>query len=241
MSTPVWLAATSGQPTLARQVNQLLGTHATQLIYTGASLGGQTTAGSGGTATNGLWLAQAFTPGTNQSPGRFLLTMSVTGSPGPFTVSIQTDASGHPSGTALATTVVPPGYVPGSSTQITIPLPCSLTVATQYWIVINAVGDPSDLYTWFKSNQASGASTSTNGSTWTAQAYGFLYSRNDQSAVTPLVHTYDDAGARWATLVTAAGTNLVSKFDDYVTGQSAGYVQAQRTLIYSIAALAFIT
>lgn len=237
----MWLAATSGQPTLAQQVNQFLGTHAAQFIYTGASLGGQNTAGSGSTSTNGLYVAQGFTPGSTQAPGRFVLTLSRTGAPAPLVVSVQTDASGHPSGTVLATTTVPSGYVPTGSTALSIPLPCSLTSGTPYWLVLNAVGDPSDLYSWFRSNQASGVSTSTNGTTWTAQTYGCLYLRYDQSAVTPLLHAYDDAGARWAAFTTAAGTNLVTSLDEYAAGQAGGYVQAQRTLAYNVNLLSSVT
>lgn len=241
MSTPAWLAATSGQSPLAAQINQFLGTHAIQVFYTGASLGGQTTAGSGSVATNGTYLAQGFTPGINQTPGRFLLTMSVTGSPAPFTVSVQTDNAGKPSGTLLVSTTVPSGYVPGSSTAITIPLPCTLTAATPYWIVINAVGDVSNFYSWFKSNQASGVSTSTNGSTWTAQTYGVLYQRFDQSVVNPPVHTWEDTGARWSTLVSNATSSALTALDEYTTGQGSGYLQSQRTFTYSTGLLTAVT
>ena len=58
--TTTWLAATTGQPPLAQQVNQLLVTHPFQNIYTG-TLQASATGGSGSTSTNGLWLAQSFT------------------------------------------------------------------------------------------------------------------------------------------------------------------------------------
>lgn len=229
MATPSWIAATPGQPPLANQVNQFLGTHAIQFVYTGVSLGGQTTAGTGSTATNGLYITQTFTPGTTQAPGRFVLTLARTGSPAPLTVSIQTNSAGAPSGTSVASTSVPSGYVPTGATAVSIPLPCSLTASTVYWIVLNAVGDASNFFSWSKSNQTSGVSTSTNGTSWTTQTYGCLYQRFDQSAVAPLLHTYEDTGARWTTLVSGAGTALAG-IDEYTVGQASGYLQSQRTI-----------
>ena len=41
------------------------------------------------------------------------------------------------------------------------------TPSTTYWVVMKAAGDVSDYYTWLKSTLTSGASTSTNGTTWT--------------------------------------------------------------------------
>ena len=233
MPTPAWIGASTSSPPLAAQINQFLGAHQATYLYTGASLGGQATAGSGAVNTNGLYVAQAFTPGSNQSPGRFLLTLAVTGSPAPLTLSIQTNIAGAPSGTALATTKVPPGFLTGSATSTSIPLPCTLASGVEYWIVAGAVGDASDYYSLSKSNQTSGVSTSTNGTSWTTQTYGILYSRFDQSAVLPLVHTWEDFGARWTTF--AFNTNgTPSKLEEYTVAQAAGdYVQSVRAFTYS--------
>src|SRR5579863_9494821 len=101
MTAPNWLAATAGNSALATQVNQFLGTHAVQYVYTGVVLGGSTTLGSGGVNTNGLYIAQAMTPGSNQALGRMVMTVSVTGTPGPLVFSLQSNNAGAPSGTVL--------------------------------------------------------------------------------------------------------------------------------------------
>ncbi len=218
MAAP-YLAATSGQPPLAQHIDQFLISHATTYLYTGTQQGGQTTLGSGSAATNGLYLAQSFTAGSSFSLGRVVLTLALTGAPVPTTVSIQTSSAGAPSGTVLVSTSLPPAMVPASAATVSIPVPCTLTSGTTYWIVVAAAGDASDFYAWSKSNQTSGASTSTNGSTWTAQAYGFYYALYDQSAVLPLVHAYDDAGARWSTLAWSAGQ--LTALQEYTVGQTA--------------------
>jgi hypothetical protein len=216
---PTWIAATGGQPPLAQHVDQFLVSHPTTYLYTGAAQGGQTTLGSGSVATNGLYLAQSFTPGSSFSLGRVVVTLALTGLPVPATVSIQTSSGSAPSGTVLVSTSLPPAMVPGSAATVSIPAPCTLTSGTTYWIVVAAAGDASDFYAWSKSNQTSGASTSTNGTTWSAQAYGFYYALYDQSAVLPLVHAYDDAGARWSTLAWSAGQ--LTALQEYTAGQTA--------------------
>jgi hypothetical protein len=233
VATPAWKGASVNSPGLASQVNQFLGTHAATFIYTGATLGGQTTAGAGAVNTNGLYVAQTFTPGSTQTPGRFHLTLAVTGTPPPLTLTIQGTTAGAPSGSTLATTVLPPGFLTGAPTSTSIPLPCSLTNATQYWIVANAVGDVSNFYSLSKSNQVTGVSTSANGTTWTTQAYGIIFDRWDQSLVQPLVHTYEDSGARWTTLAWNAN-NQPSKLSEYTVAQAANdYVQSVRSFSYS--------
>lgn len=237
VATPAWLGATATQAAQAGQINQFLGTHAVTYLYTGVVLESQAVAGSGGIATNGTYLGQHFTPGANQSVGRITLNLSVTGTPPPLTVTMQTTTGAGPSGTILATTLVPPGFVTASSTAVAIPLPCSLTSGTEYWIVLNAVGDASNFYTWFKSNQTSGASTATALPTWTAQTYGFLYAVYDTTAGNTLVHTYADSGARWATFVLNAN-GTPSQISEYTVAQgSAQYVQSVRALAYSGALL----
>lgn len=233
MTTPAWIGATTGQPPLAAQINQFLGTHATTYIYTGVTLGGATVLGSGSVTSNGLYVAQAFTPGSSQSPGRFVFSMSVTGSPSPLTVSIQTSSGSAPSGTALVSTTIPAQWMPGTQTLVSVPLPCSLTASTTYWAVFNAVGDASDYYSLYKSNQTSGVSTSTNGTSWASQTYGIYYARYDQSAVLPLVHTWTDSGARWTTVASNTG-NQPTNLQEYTVAQGSGqYVYSNRAFTYS--------
>jgi hypothetical protein len=111
-----------------------------------------------------------------------------------------------------------------------------VTASTTYWIVTTAVGDPSDLYSWSKSNQVSGASTSANGSTWTAQAYGLLYQVYDQSASGNLTHTWEDSGARWTGL-TYNASNQITGLAEYTVAQASGYIEANRTLTYTSGSL----
>lgn len=235
-----WLAATTGQPPLAQQVNQFLTTHPTAYLYTGVQQGGQTTLGSGSANTNGLYLAQQFVAGSSFSLGRVVLTLALTGAPVTTTVSVQTNSGSAPSGTVLASTTLPPAMVPASAGLVSVPLPCALTSGTTYWIVVAAAGDASDFYAWSKSNQVSGASTSTNGTAWTAQTYGFYYALYDQSAVAPLVHTYEDGGVRWSTWTWSGA--LPTGLQEWTQGQTAtGYLSSSRTLTYSGADLVSIS
>lgn len=232
MTTPAWIGATPGSPPLAAQVNQLLTTHAITYLYTGVQQGGHTTLGSGGVNSNGLYIAQSFTAGSTFSLGRIVFGFNtVTGTPTtPTTISIQTSSGGAPSGTALVTTTVPPQFLTG---DVSIPLPCSLVSGTGYWIVLAAVGDASDFVTWLESNQVSGASTSTNGTSWTAQSYGLYYNYWDQTVNLPLAHTWEDGGARW-TAESYTGLNELSSLQEYAVAQGSGqYVSSSRALTYS--------
>lgn len=242
MPTPTWSAATAGQATNAGQINQFLGTHGMTLLYVGTVQASQTTAGSGGVNSNSTYLQQTFTTGGSQTAlGRIVLTLAATGTPAPLTISLQADVSGNPSGTALATTLLPYDFLSGSAAAVTIPLPRTVTASTTYHIVTNAVGDPSNLYTLSKSNQVSGASTSTNGTTWTPQAYGFLYQEFDQSIVQPLRHTWEDNGARWTRFGLDA-LNRVTSYWEYTAGQTAtGYMASTRSLAYTSGLLTSIT
>lgn len=242
MPTPTWLAATTGQATNAGQINQFLGTHASSLIYAGAVQAQQTTAGAGSTASNSLYIAQSFTTGASQTTiGRVVLTLAKTGAPPPITVSIQATVSGHPSGVALVSTLFPHDFVSGA-TAFSIPLPVTgLTAATQYWVVLNADGDVSNFFSWSKSNQVTGASTSPTAVTWTPQAYGLLYQVCDNTVVNPLVHTRDDSGARW-TIQSYNGLGQAVALGEYTAGQTAsGYLLSFRTLAYTAGQIASIT
>jgi hypothetical protein len=232
MATPTWIGATPGSLPLAAQVNEFLSTHAITYLYSGALAGSQTTLGSGGVNSNGLYIAQQFTAGSSFSLGRVVFGFNtVTGSPtAPTTVSIQTSSGGAPSGTALVTTTVPPQFL---ASNVSVPVPCTLTSGTVYWIVLAAVGDASDFVTWLKSNQVSGASTSTNGTSWTAQGYGLYYSLWDQSALPPLAHTWEDGGARWTSEL-YTGVNELSSLREYTVAQGSGqYISSSRALTYS--------
>jgi hypothetical protein len=232
VATPNWDGATAGQPTLAAQINQFMGTHTSQFLYAATQVGAQTTLGAGSTNTNSLYLAQTFTtPGSPTNVGRVVIDLSSTLNPNPAILSIQATTGGAPSGTPLVSVAIPKEYV-ATTHIVTIPSPVALSASTQYWIVINAVGDASNFYSWFKSNQVTGASTSTNGTSWTAQAYGFYYAYFDQSIVLPIRHTWEDSGARW-TQWGYSGTKL-SILQEYTVAQGSNqYLYSNRTLTYS--------
>lgn len=233
MATPNWQGASTGIRPQAAQINQFLGSHTVTIVYAGTSFASQTTAGAGGTNSNGLYLAQSFNTGGSSGMSRVVLTLAVTGTPNPATVSIQSDNAGVPSGTVLGSTVLPPTFVAGSATAISIPVFAAVAAATQYWIVINAVGDVSNFYAWSRSNQVSGASTSPNGSTWTAQGYGFLYNCFVWAYVGAPVHSYEDGGLRWATFATNA-SGALSNLSEYTTAQAANdYVTSIRAFTYT--------
>lgn len=234
MSAPAWLAATSGNSGLAGQVNQFLTTHAVEYLYTGVLQSSQQTASGTGDHSNGLWIAQSFTTAAAQTTvGYVLLYLDVTGSPAPWTISLQANSSGAPSGTALVSASLPKEFAAASYGWVMVPLPATgLTASAQYWIVANAVGDPSDFFSWHLSNQSSGSSTSTNGTSWTAQGDGLMYQVYDQSPVAPLAATWEDSGARWTSLAYTSGE--LTGLEEYTAGQAAnGYTASSRALTYT--------
>lgn len=234
MATPAWLAATAGQSALAGQVNQFLGTHAITYVYTGIQQASQSTAGSGGPNSDSLWIAQSFATAAGQTTvGYAVVTADFTGSPSPWTFSIQASSGGAPSGTALVSAALPKEFLTGSPAAQAVMLPVTgLTASTTYWIVAQAVGDGSDFFTWSKSNQTSGASTSTNGTSWSTQTYGLLFKVFDQSPVTPLAGTWEDSGARWTAL--AYTSSQLTGIEEYTVGQAVnGYTVSSRALSYT--------
>lgn len=242
MATPAWLAATAGAPPLAAQINQFLVSHATTYIYTGALVASQSTAGTGSVASDGLWVAQSFTTGSGTSGiGRIVLTLAVTGTPGPLTLQLQSNSAGAPSGTVLGQVVIPPNWAPATAGAVSIPLPVAgLAPSSVYWIVAEPAGDAGDYFALSESNQTSGAATSVNGTTWSAQTYGLLYAVYDQSPVLPLVHTWADTGAR-VTAMTFNGTATPATIEEYTVAQDTGqYAYSTRSMTYSGTVLASV-
>lgn len=238
MAAPAWLAATAGQQAVAGQVNQFLASHATAYVYQGAEQA-SAAAGSGSVSSDGLWIAQAFTTGSSQTAaGRILVTAAVTGSPVPWALSVQATSGSAPSGTALASVQVPAEFMSGTAASVQVILPVSgLAASTGYWLVAEAAGDASDYFSWSKSAAASGASTSPDGTTWTAQPYGLAYAVYDQSAILPLAGTWEDSGARWMSLASTGGQ--VTGISEFTAGQTAaGYTASVRALSYSSGVLA---
>lgn len=244
MTTPTWQAATSGQPPKADHIRQFLGTHAIRNLYAATLRASQTTAGGTSTATNGTFLAQRFTTGASQTATGYIvipLTTTVTSGTGlaATTVSLYTDNAGVPSSTILVSATVTAEYANLASggtptTGLIYPLPATgLASSTQYWIVVAPAGTGGAHFTWYQSNQVTGAFTSTNGTTWTGQTYGLLFKVYDQAAIAPLTATWEDGGARW-TASTYAPTGQLATYAEYTAGQTAaGYLQSFRTASYT--------
>jgi hypothetical protein len=235
LPAPTWLAATTGYPGEAGQVNQFLAAHAVTYLYQGALTVSQATPGGTGAQSGTAWYAQSFTAPLGQTQSGYVEAYAfVTGSPPPWPLTLQTDnGSGAPSGTVLSQAALPKEFASGSYGWIPVPLPFTgLVAGTRYWIVAQEAGDSGDYFSWHQSNQSSGASSSPDGVTWTASSYGLMYQAFDQSPLLPLAGTWEDSGARWTWLTYTAG--LLTGSQEYTAGQSAnGYAVARRTLSYS--------
>lgn len=242
VTSNTWLGATTGQLPTAAQQQAFLGVHKTQMLYAGVQQAGQTTNGSTSTSSNGLWLAQSFTTGASQTTVGYVIvpvtTTTTSGSSlGTTTLALYANTSGAPSGSPLVSTTVTAEYANlasgGTATsRLIYPLPATgLTAATQYWLVLQSTASAGS-YTWYQSNQASGASTSPNGTAWTAQTYGFVYQVFDQTAAGQLTAVWEDSGARWQALYYGT-TGEVSSLGQYTLAQGGGYQQGYRTLSYS--------
>jgi hypothetical protein len=237
VTTNTWLGATSGQPPLAQQPNSHLGIHKTQFIYAGSQIASQTTAGSGGTASNGTWVAQSFSTGSATTIGRVVLGLSANtalgANLGAMTIGIYANSAGAPTGAALLTVQATAEYVNPGPALMMFPMPLTgLSTSTTYWLVTQPAGNASFQYTWNKSNQASGTSTSTNGTTWTAQAYGSIFQVFDGTITGNFETTWEDNGARWELLYYANPGPEISNIAQYTTSQNGGYQQGYRTFSY---------
>lgn len=242
---PVYQSATAGQAALAGSINQLLGSHPSIVSYAAVLKASQTVNGaahSSGDATT-YW-AQSFTTAVGQTTIGYVIapigSFTASGAAlGTTTLSLYANSGGAPTGAPLVSTTITTEYADsvtsGTDTvQVTYPLPITgLTASTTYWLVLAPAGNGSNHYTWRQSNQVSGASSSTNGTTWAAQAFGLQYQIYDQTASGPPTCTYDDSGARWTvTYYNALGQ--ISSYAEYTVGQTAaGYLQSYRTMTYS--------
>ena len=239
MTSTGWLAAVSGQLPLAQQPNALQVTHASVILYTATlKTAGGYVLGSGSVTSNTSWNATSFTTAVGQTAVGYVI-MNITAATtsgsllSPWTVSLYTDNAGVP-GTVLVSTTVPTEYFNSVGPNPPVPLPVTgLTASTKYWIVTNQVGTVSNNYSWAKNNVGSGAATSSNGTSWTTQAYGLTYEVFDQSAVMPSLFTYDDGGQYW-TYTSRDTENRIATLLEYVGGQTAaGYQQTFRQFFYT--------
>lgn len=234
MTAPVWQAATTGSPALAGHVNQFLVTHAVTAVYQGQQQA-SAAAGSGSTASDNLWIAQQVTTAAGQTAaGWVTVDCAFTGAPPPWVLSWQADnGSGAPSGVPLASTPLPSQFAAGTLASVPVMLPVSgLTAGAPYWLVASPAGDLTDNFTWGHSAASSGASTSPDGVTWTAQTYGLAFAVFDASPVSPLAGTWEDSGARWTSLLYSGA--VLASVSEFTAGQSAaGYTASVVSLSFA--------
>lgn len=241
-ANPAYLASVAGQEANAGAVNQFLGSHSAQFLYTGGAVQSQGGTGTGlyqTTATQ--WYSQLInTTSTQTGIGSVNLQISaVGGSPtsqliAPLVVTLYADSGGLPTGPALATATLTSTFVYTAPFWLTVPLVATgLTPSTFYHIVVQEVGSGSHYYAWQQSNTGFGALTAPDGVTWTTQAYGLMYQVFDLSGTGQLVSIIEDGGTRWSQL-SYNGQGLLSQIVEYTVGQTAtGYLQGTRTLTYT--------
>jgi hypothetical protein len=242
VATAPWLAASAGYKPQPGQINQFLGAHNSSWIYTGNNTQAAQETGSGlYVSTASQYLSQSFLTGSTQTTiGVVYLQISaVGGSPvtatiAPLAVSLYASAAGLPTGAALASGTV--GEVAVYSGAFWLPVPIAvagLTPSTVYQLVVSPAGSSTAYYAWQRSNQTSGASTSTSGTAWSGQAYGFMFQVHDQTGTTwPPRFLLDDGGARTTAFTYNAAGQLLTITEQVVT-QSGGVQYSQRTLTYS--------
>jgi hypothetical protein len=159
---------------------------------------------------------------------------------GATTLSLFANSGAAPSGSALVSVAVTAEYANGASggtptVFVEFPLPISgLTASTTYWIVLTSAGTSGAHYTWYRSNQTSGASTSATGSSWSAQTYGFCYQIYDQTVLGNPVATWDDGGVAWKWF-NYNGSGQINQIGEYTVAQNNSYVQSWRTITYGAA------
>lgn len=236
---PAWLAATAGHGAQAGQVNQFLGTHNSTWLYSGTQQSAQTTGAASYQSTQSQWLAQTLTTGSAQTLiGLVGLQVSAFGgSPTSatipaLTVGLYASSSGMPTGSALATASIAEQVVYSSGFWLLVPLPVAVTPSTVYQLVVSQAGTAGHYYLWQQSNQTSGASTSPDGVTWTAQTYGLMFQVFDQSVSGAPQFLYDDSGARTVQLSYATSGTL-SSVTESVAAQDGSFTVTSRSLTYS--------
>lgn len=242
MAVASWLAATAGQRPQPGQLTQFLGGHSATFVYAGSTLqSSQATGAALYVSTASAYLTQEIVTGPAQTViGSLGLQIStVGGSPvsatiPPLQVSLYASSLGLPTGSALASTTLAEQFVYSGPFWLTVPLAATgLTPSTPYQIVVAAAGASSACYVWQRSNQSSGAGTSPDGATWTAQAYGFMYQVYDLAGTTgPPLYVIEDSGAR-VTQLTYNTAGLLTGITETTTAQGGTALYSTRAIAYS--------
>lgn len=248
-SVPLLTTGGSPQPVLASHPNQLLMTHQDSLFYQGNnSLSiNQTITGTVSTA-GGTWVAQKVTATAAMNNAISYVTVFVSsgtpdGTLNPTSVQLYTDNAGAPG------TPIPPmmaltneyTFEVPSAAVIPIGIVTGLVTGTPYWVVFKGVSSASLSYTFSNSNSAGfiPASTSTNGTTWTAQSYGLwmkFWTTDTTGPLTWVRHEIDTVGlgTAWTTYYrTGTPGGYTSNVFEYVPAQLTNKYQ-QSTLLVSI-------
>ena len=223
--TATWFPAVAHQSAQAAQINQFLTGHVCQYLYDGASVASN--AAGSGTVESSSWVAQSFTLTGVTTVGRVEFPLAHTGSVSPVTVALYTNSGGLP-GTLIVAAQVP---LQSASGVISVPLPATgLTSGGTYWLVMEKLGASGNDWQWTKGTAGSGAATSTNGTSWTTQAYSMEFTVYDQSVSGDVRHiVYDgDPTSRWIGFDYTAG--LVTAMRDSV---GSGVVASALSLAYT--------
>lgn len=241
MATPSWLAASTGHRADAGAVTQFLGTHSAQWIYTdpGAVQAQQATGAAVYLSLQSGYVAQTITTGATQTAiGQVALQFSaVGGSPltatiSPLTVSLYAASSGLPVGPALATAQLAEPYVYSAPFWLPVPLLATgLSPSSIYCLVATGAGSADAYYAWQHSDQSSGAATSPDGASWTAQPYGLMWQVYDTTASGRIASIVADDGARVITF-TWSGAALTG-ISEYTIAQDGSTLTSTRILAYA--------
>ena len=248
MTTPNYLAATTGIAAAAGQANQFLGTHTITYLYAAVLQGSQSTDGSAsigisGTPPTGGFtrLAQQVATASGQTAiGYYVMNGEAVGNGCDLTATLYTNSSST-TGTQIGSTAVtiPAEFWTSGSVGATFwPLPISgLTASTTYQLVLTAgdvngnhVGDASNYIALEKSNQSSGAAAYA-ASTWTAEAYGFMFGQWDQTVAGQLTMIWEDSGSRWTYLDWSSG--VLTGINEYTISQGTGKMRSVRVVTAS--------
>lgn len=158
-----------------------------------------------------------FSAGSNGRLSKVALNLRNTASgTGAIIVQIQSDSSGSPSGTVLASSSVPAASPTGSLAYIDVRFIEAPTVVsgTSYWIICYVQDDGTNDYKWSSTTNATTAKTSIDsGLTWSATTYDLNYKTyiSTDSPTLGLYRAYKSDGTK-KTLI-AHGTTVYSISD----------------------------
>lgn len=237
---PTWLAATVGKRGDAGLINQFLVNHTSSFSWANGVIQDSQQTGTGVYIdTINQWLSQT-TVTTSAQTGIGSVSLQIStfgGSPTltlipALTVSLYADASGIPTGSALATATVASTYVYSAPFWVSIPLMTTVTPSTVYHLVVSITGTAGHYYLWQQSNQLTGCATSPDGSTWTTQNFGLMYRIYDQTAGGNLNSMSQDNGNLLINY-TYNSLNQITGYTQFTLAQDGTFLQTSGTITYT--------